>query len=328
MYLHISQKSSTFATLKVRVLQKIKNISATMHKRCLHIPIIVILIMSVGIHIHASSYALLVGISHYSADSNTGWEDINGVNDIRLLKTVLQQQGFVIDTLTETDATALNIRNAMRKLMAGVKTNDTVYLHFSGHGQPVEDTDNDEQDGWDESFVPFDAGMWYKQGIYEGKNHITDDEFNSYFGGIRHKIGERGLLLVIIDACHSGTMSRMGTDSPLDVDAPVRGTYIGFSREKIYHPVREGKVAHHFAIQADKKLSPVVIIEACQAWQQNTEVLIDRTYYGPLSYTMHTVLKNTSVGRIAYNPNIVEEAIQHILPSWSRQQIVIETSIR
>ena len=52
------------------------------------------------------------------------------------------------------------------------KKGDIVYLHFSTHGQPVEDQNGDEEDGWDESIVPIDAYKIYKKGIYEGKNHL------------------------------------------------------------------------------------------------------------------------------------------------------------
>lgn len=110
-----------------------------MYKTCLQISLLVIFIMSSTSLAHSSSYALLVGISHYSYE-NTGWNDINGVNDIRILSGILQQNGFVIDTLTEKRASAKNIRNAMKKLTADIKAKDTIYIHFSGHGQPVEDT--------------------------------------------------------------------------------------------------------------------------------------------------------------------------------------------
>ena len=52
---------------------------------------------------------------------------------------------------------------------AFVKSGDIVYLHFSCHGQPVEDLDGDEKDGWDESIVPYDAWKKPISGIYDGK---------------------------------------------------------------------------------------------------------------------------------------------------------------
>ena len=83
--------------------------------------------------------------------------------------------------------------------------------------------------------------MYYRKGIYEGEKHILDDELNAFFNKIREKIGQKGMLLVVIDACHSGTMSREENDAPLDDESPVRGTYIGFSEDKIFRPIREQK---------------------------------------------------------------------------------------
>lgn len=298
-----------------------------MSNRCLQIFVFVIFEMSGGMPAHSASIALLVGISHYSSN-NTGWDDINGVNDIRILYGRLQQEGFVIDTLTESNATAANIRNALHALSTRTKSNDTIYLHFSGHGQPMEDADGDEQDGWDETFIPIDAQMWYKQGVYEGNNHITDDELNICFNHIRRKIGEKGLLFVVFDACHSGTMSREGSDANIDDDAAVRGTYIGFSKDKEYHPLREQKPTCHYDIRQESTLSPVIILEACQAWQQNIEVLVDGKYYGPLSYAIYHQLQAESFSRTALQPEVIQGYMQEIIPSWRKQQMVIEQSAR
>lgn len=276
---------------------------------------------------HSASIALLVGISHYSSN-NTGWDDINGVNDIRILYGRLQHEGFVIDTLTESNATAANIRNALHALSTRTNPNDTIYLHFSGHGQPMEDADGDEQDGWDETFIPIDAQMWYKQGVYEGNNHITDDELNICFNHIRRKIGEKGLLFVVFDACHSGTMSREGSDANIDDDAAVRGTYIGFSKDKEYHPLREQKPTCHYDIRQESTLSPVIILEACQAWQQNIEVLVDGKYYGPLSYAIYHQLQAESFSQTALQPDVIQGYMQEIIPSWRKQQMVIEQSTK
>lgn len=170
--------------------------------------------------------------------------------------------------------------------------------------------------------------MWYKSGIYEGQNHITDDDYNIFFNKIRQKIGKDGLLFVVFDACHSGTMSRAETDTAIEDDAPVRGTYIGLSKEKIYHPVREKQQINHYAIQTENHLAPITILEACQAWQQNTEVQIDGIYYGPLSYALYTALKNRSFKQVIQNINAVGETMQRVLPNWRKQHIVVETSIK
>ena len=107
--------------------------------------------MSTSLLGHSESRALLVGVSQYSGYRNSQWSDINGVNDIRILKALMQSKGFAIDTLVNTNATASNIRQALETLTKASKLNDTIYIHFSGHGQPFEDINGDEQDGWDEA---------------------------------------------------------------------------------------------------------------------------------------------------------------------------------
>lgn len=298
------------------------------YKQRLHIAIFVIILLSSPLYIHSSSKALLVGISQYSSLASTNWNDINGVNDIHIIETVLKQKGFVIDTLINKNATASNIRCALEKIVKDCQYSDTIYIHFSGHGQPFEDVTGDEEDGWDESIVPIDAPMLYKKGIYEGYKHITDDELNVIFERIRKKIGINGLLFVVIDACHSGTMSRDENNMPFEDEAPIRGTYIGFSKDKIYRPVREKEISHHYSLKTDKYLSPVIIVEACQAWQQNTEVMIDGTYYGPLSYTLYSELKNKSFRQVIQNIDAMDKTMQRVLPNWRKQHIVVETSIK
>lgn len=297
-------------------------------KFCLHIFVLGIILMGNSLFAFSESRALLVGLSQYSEYRNSQWSDINGVNDIRILKALMQTKGFTIDTLVNTNATASNIRQALETLTKASNPNDTIYIHFSGHGQPFEDINGDEQDGWDEAFVPIDAQMYYHAGIYEGEKHITDDELNIAFNRIRERIGTKGLLFVVIDACHSGTMSREENDVPFDDDAPVRGTYIGFSEDKIFRPIREQETSYHYVLQSNKNMSPIIVLEACQAWQQNTEVQIDGIYYGPLSYALYTELKNKSFKQVIQNINAVGETMQRVLPNWRKQHIVVETSIK
>src|SRR5271163_89930 len=58
--------------------------------------------------------------------------------------------------------TRANIIRAMHWLVAGAQPNDSLFLHYSGHGSQTEDLDGDEEDGLDETILPVDfktAGM-------------------------------------------------------------------------------------------------------------------------------------------------------------------------
>lgn len=226
--------------------------------------------------------ALLVGISDYgnaSEDPNR-WANISGANDISLLAPVLRDGGFKVASLSDAQATHAGIVKALDKLTKSAKKGDTVYLHFSMHGQPFEDLDGDEEDGWDEALIPVDAEMLYAEGKYEGKNHLLDDELEGYFEKLRNKIGSTGQLVVVLDACHSGTASRGDDDH-------VRGTREGFTRSgKDYTPDRTQETNDYFAVETKPGQSPVLFLEACRSYQVNREVrdVDTNTWYGSLSY--------------------------------------------
>ena len=168
-----------------------------------------------------------------------------------------------------------------------------VYIHFSCHGQPFEDKPPfDEDDLWDESLVAIDAKKNYQSGIYEGENHIIDDELSVYFDRIRKKIGEDGLLCVVIDACHSGTSSR----DDIDDDDFVRGTDFGFSADgKIFAPRINRK--GNFQIDKIPGAGDILMLEACRSYQFNKEVIKNGKHYGALSYYVGQVLERHNITR-------------------------------
>ncbi|MDE7155087.1 MAG: caspase family protein, partial [Muribaculaceae bacterium] len=257
------------------------------------------LIITIGLFlIYNSLYsqnkrALMIGISDYQLINNTAnsWENIHGANDVAILSPTLQQHGFKVASIVNQQATAANIRKQLSKLSSSCKPGDIVYLHFSCHGQPVEDLDGDETDGWDEAIVPVDAQKFYIKDKYEGENHIIDDELNRFFRTIRSKIGRNGYLTVVVDACHAGTSFR-GEENEDSVF--VRGTNTGFSgRGKKFVPKidKRGQIT----IQQSPDMSDICIIEACRSYQVNSEIKVNNQYYGSLSYYLNKVLKSNDI---------------------------------
>lgn len=228
--------------------------------------------------------AFMVGISHYdTALTGYQWNNINGVEDINLLSPILKKQGFYLTMLLDEQATYQNITNQLSTFTNQTKKGDIVYLHFSAHGQPVEDLNGDEEDGWDEAIVPIDAYKNYKKGVYEGKKHLLDDQLNTYIKKLRTKIGTTGFLYVIIDACHAGTSSRAN-------DETIRGTKVGFTyNNKVFKPSTQKK--SHYKVEATPKMSHVIYLEACRPDQVNMEIKVDGKRYGPLSYNIAQALQ-------------------------------------
>ena len=239
--------------------------------------------------------ALLVGISDYgnALEDPNKWANISGANDIKLLSPLFSEHGYTVTSLVDAQATHAGITKALEKLAKDSKKGDRVYIHFSMHGQPFEDLNGDEEDGWDEALIPVDAEMLYAEGVYEGKNHLLDDELESYFNEIRNKLGSEGQLIVILDACHSGTASRGDDDH-------IRGTREGFTRSgKDYTPDRTQVTNDYFTVASTKGQSPVTFIEACRSYQVNREVrdVETNTWYGSLSFYIAQSMKdNKAVG--------------------------------
>lgn len=264
--------------------------------------------------------AFLVGISHYdTALTGYQWNNINGVEDVNLLDQTLKKQGFTNTILLDDQATFDNIISEIVQFTNQTKRGDIVYLHFSTHGQPVEDLNGDEEDGWDESIVPIDAYKIYKKDVYEGNKHLTDDLLNNYVKRLREKIGPKGFLYVVIDACHAGTSSRANDES-------VRGTHVGFTyNNKVFKPSASKK--SHYRIEASVKLSNVLFIEACRPDQVNTEIKVDGKRFGPLSYN---IAQSLSGFALTTNAEEFVKSIKHSLMNTGRwpnnQNLVTETS--
>ena len=273
-----------------------------------------------------SKRAFLVGISNYSSNlhlaDGKGWNDIHGENDVKLLVPTLKKQGFSIQKLCNKEATANNIRKSLTSFSQKCKSGDIVYLHFSCHGQPFEDYNGDESDGWDEALVPFDALKEYQQGKYSGENHITDDELNSYLKTIRNRVGLQGFVYVVIDACHAGSSYRGDEDEDSVV---IRGTDKGFSKSnKQYAPRidKRGKIK----VEKSANMANICILEACRSYQVNSEIRAYEKYYGSLSYYVNKTLQSTKLDK---NISWTEQVSQLMNQDTRlvRQNPVIETSM-
>lgn len=229
--------------------------------------------------------AFMVGISNYHTNGYKIWNNIHGAEDVALLKPELEKKGFKVQTLINEQATYQGILNALNSFIATSKKDDVIYLHFSCHGQPVEDGLNrlakDEKDGWDEAIVPIDAGKEYNS-TYKGEKHLTDDELNDYINRLRKKIGSKGMLYVAMDACHAGESSKGGLETE-------RGTKDGLTKTgKPYIPPQTN--IKHFSITQSPLMAPALFIEACKSFQRNTEVRIKGKEYGSLSYNIWQAL--------------------------------------
>lgn len=235
--------------------------------------------------------ALLVGISNYHCiDQNNLWNDIHGTNDVDLLSGVLQRQNFLVTTLKDEQASYSNIVEQLEILAQKSKKGDLVFIHFSLHGQPFEDTDGDEIDGWDESLIPIDAKQEFSAN-YHGENHLIDDKLSVLVDKISQKIGTEGIVYVVLDACHAGSSFRDFSD---EQETFVRGTKLGFSPSGKMYKAVSSKTEVYRPIQSINQ-SQIVYYEACKNNQVNTEILKNNKYYGALSYYLYKVISINAI---------------------------------
>lgn len=237
-------------------------------------------------------HALIVAISDYPTES--GWSQINSDKDLTLLVPEFKRLGFKVTTLQNEQATKLGIIQSLSHSAKQVHPNDYVCIHFSCHGQQMEDNNHDEEDGLDEALIPYDAYLSYKKDIYEGNNHLRDDELEEQLTIIRKKLGEKGSLLVTLDACHSGTADR-DEDYVEDDDAPIRGTSAVFSSNPFFLSPENKKVERQNTLPQQKGMSSYCIISACQPFQRNFETKVEGVYYGTLSYALYQALKEATI---------------------------------
>ena len=268
--------------------------------------------------------AFLVGISNYSSNeketSEDSWSNIHGTNDVELISKTLQKQKFNVTKLLNKDATASRIRKDLSVFVSSCKEGDVVYIHFSCHGQPVEDIDGDEKDGWDESIIPIDACKIYVRGKYSGENHIVDDELNKYVNIARKKVGINGIVYVVIDACHAGTSYRGDEDDSVF----VRGTNKGFSSSgKLFAPRLDKRGM--YKIEKKPKMSDICLLEACRSYQVNNEIREGGTYYGSLSFYINKALSDMELSKDTSWIKKVNQMMNSDI-RLIRQNMVVETS--
>ncbi|KAI1751990.1 caspase domain-containing protein [Xylaria castorea] len=143
--------------------------------------------------------ALLIGINYFGQDAELAGciNDANNLSAFLIEHYHYKREDMIILTDDSRDRmlqpTKANIIRALQWLASGAQPNDSLFLHFSGHGGQTKDTDGDEDDGYDEVIYPVD----FKQ-----NGHIVDDELHHVVvkplvAGVR--------LTAIFDCCHSGS---------------------------------------------------------------------------------------------------------------------------
>ena len=272
-----------------------------MHKRFL---LLITYIFIVAAYTEAQTKrALIIAIGKYDV-AKTRWPEINVENDILLIQETLRKQNFPpenIMVVKDAAATKAEIIKALDKLAQNAGPGDIVVIHFSSHGQQLEDDGDDEMDKLDEAIVPYDA-IYNSNPVefqkYAG-GYLRDDLFGEKIIAIRNSLGSKGDLLVLMDACHSGTGTRGATTSLARGNKPpMVSDKFDTKKETV------NDEAGVFKESTKAKLKPgaatYVVISGAQAQQLNYETFDEnKNAVGSLSYAFSKAL-STLEGTYSY----------------------------
>jgi len=246
--------------------------------------------------------ALLIGINDYknlpcySPVIKRDLENLEGaVNDVNRMKNILIGRfGFRADDiliLRNEQATRMGILNAFDNwLIRGTRAGDTVFFHFSGHGTQVADQNGDEDDGLDEALCAHEVKPNGAKNIVDA-GVILDDELGVLF----RKLDKRSVT-AFIDACHSGSVTRLAGGKPVATLEPTpayRSRYIPVDVEM---GSARGKDAPLSNIPRQTDIPPgQIFLFSSQENQLSKEVRMpDGTFHGALTLGIADSVKSRS----------------------------------
>lgn len=241
-----------------------------------------------------TKHALIIAIGDYPKQG--GWGSISGNKDVPYLKTALLNQGFAdnhIITLIDSQATRNAIEQELSNLHNRIKPGDVVLVHFSTHGEQIEDDNGDEPDGLDEAIVTYLSVAPNKSTDFskDTAEYLRDDIFGQYVQLFREKLGPQGDVLVLMDACHSGSGTRgqsktRGGAQPL-VSAQYKKSNTTNPKSEVFKDAGKQHV----------NLASYVVISAARAEELAFELLTeDNQSMGSLSYAFCKAIQQLENG--------------------------------
>jgi hypothetical protein len=146
----------------------------------------------------AYKFALIIGVN-YKGTPVPLQGCINDANN--MANYLVTQRGYLRNNITViTDDTVGKpnssvLKTLINSLVNRAYTNNAkeVWLHYSGHGTYVRDTNADEKDGRDECIVPLD---------YRTQGFIVDDYLNTLVS----RLPSNCKMIALFDSCFSGTV--------------------------------------------------------------------------------------------------------------------------
>lgn len=199
--------------------------------------------------------ALLIGINYIGTQYQ-----LNGcINDVVNMKRLLthyfnykDENIILLTDDTDIKPTKKNIISSIISLVQSTKPDDTLFIHYSGHGYFTRNYGDDyEIDGKDEFICPLD------------NTSILDDELNNI---LVKNFPAGAKLRAIFDCCHSASI----------LDLPCRiNIYNKFIKEN----------------NSKKHYSDIVMLSGCRDSQTSSDAYITDNYSGALTWAFIYVIQ-------------------------------------
>jgi hypothetical protein len=166
----------------------------------------------------ATGLSLHIGLNAVDPKHYGGWDGALKACefDAEDMTALAENRGFKTTTLLTKEATKESVTREIVAAARTLRAGDMFLLTYSGHGGSVPDTNDDEPDDKDETWVLYDQ-------------QLVDDELYVLWG--RFAPGVR--ILMLSDSCHSGTMARTRMYAALAESEPFRSTFDDPSEPRI-----------------------------------------------------------------------------------------------
>lgn len=247
-----------------------------------------------------SNRALCVGINDY-AGSNMHLAGC--VNDATDWQRLLEQRGYTVDGLHDSDATRARIVDALRSLIGQATADESVVFAFAGHGSWLPDGNRDEPDARDEMMCPVDVMQ---------EQYLLDDHLHEILSTKRE--GTR--LYVIADCCHSGSVVRYAPPTSYDT-VPLRARFLppyAFTRGDQRF---ERAIDRAINTPAPTKLRyPALLFSACQDTEFSYDTSFNQRPNGAFTRMAIDALHDVRIT----SPGAWHDAIRQKLPSETFRQ--------
>ncbi|WP_051978948.1 caspase family protein [Edaphobacter aggregans] len=212
--------------------------------------------------------SLHIALNEVDPNSYEGWDGklVACENDADSMQKIASSLGYDTQKLITPKATRSAVIEAISEASRKLERDDIFLLTYSGHGGQVPDTNSDEPDRKDETWVLYDGEL------VDDELHVLYTQFNP---GVR--------IFVLSDSCHSGTVTRAMYErtAPIEAEFGVRPSSV-FRSKLIPHEVQakvtESRKKMFEGIQNDTKAalkrspeSTVLLISGCQDNQLSSD---------------------------------------------------------